>query len=130
MGLVGMKKQYLTVQVMKLKVTPEGLELGKKGYAVLAGALVMMFAAGFAGGHMLFNLVDLVVPAIIMAVALTGWSVFLLKHVKKNIPSITRLLFWTSVVGITLGFLGSVLYQNFTNPDIAGMDKGGMSTTQ
>lgn len=107
------KKQFLTVEVLKLKVTDAGVELGTKGSLVAVGALIPSVAIGWFGWQ--FLSASLHSPGNVQLLAssllalLAGWSVYLVLHVRR-MQSMTRVLLWVGVVGVIMGMLA---YESF-----------------
>ena len=102
------KKQFLTVEVLKLNVTDQGVELGAKGSLVAIATLLPMLAVGWFAGQQLSNYVktpiNLPILTTSVLVLLACWSTFLIWHVRK-LKSMTRVLIWISVVGTIMGLL-------------------------
>ncbi len=102
------KKQFLTVEVLKLKVTDQGVELGIKGVVVAICALIPMVILGWFAGQLLNNYlkspVDIQILAASLLALLSGWLIFLVWHVRK-MKSMTRVLLWIAAVGINMGLL-------------------------
>jgi hypothetical protein len=107
------KKHYLTVEVLKLNVTDQVLELGTRGILVALGVLIPGVVAGwflaeFLAGYLKFAIDIRLLSASLLAL-LSGWLMFLIWHVRR-MKSMTRLLSWVMGVGVVMGMLafGSV----------------------
>lgn len=102
------KKQFLTVQVLKLKVTDAGVELGTKGSMVAIATLIPCIALGWFGWQFLSASLHsqggMQLLASSLLGLLAGWSIFLVLHVRR-MQSMTRVLLWVGVVGVMTGML-------------------------
>lgn len=100
---------YLTCEVMKLKVTDDGLHLGVRGVLLSVAVFTVLFGAGIIGAQQstLFTheAENVRLIAQLLGMLFSAWSVILLWHVKRDFRSLTRLLSWTGVVGVVLGYL-------------------------